>query len=426
MSDSAQRSIQITFRGHSNVTYTGTLLLLKNFTSDGSATTENDTISELGEDTYDNVGASYYVIAVVLVYGMSIVMLIASHIKRRVDKVVEDKQIDRYLQDFQIVKERHARDSYKNLKRAIIKKINWERQRKPTFHNLQKSIVPLIAIGIPGADTLNDADAQSISSSLSNVDLAAAEQYMIAKEKGKVHPGKKSSNAVTAAYFAAAKKYSREQSPHSLAKMFRERKISRDYGVHGIYAPPSVYNLESRASIYYPHRTRTTSGGADSDILVEEDEPNAEESPQLKRHDGGRLSTSVFTDGKRVRFDSTFGKMSSPISKDVKVEINERSQRSPMKFSFAQSHPKRELLVPGPWYNSQSDSSRSRSPSPTEIFRLSPGFNSQRLSQGSGSVPGYAASVSPRGSPRLSSSPRSSSSILSDGSREELIQITCL
>ena len=122
-------------------------------------------------------------------------MLIASHIKRRVDKVVEDKQIDRYLQDFQIVKERHARDSYKNLKRAIIKKINWERQRKPTFHNLQKSIVPLIAIGIPGADTLNDADAQSISSSLSNVDLAAAEQYMIAKEKGKVHPGKESSNA---------------------------------------------------------------------------------------------------------------------------------------------------------------------------------------------------------------------------------------
>ena len=49
---------------------------------------------------YDHTGASYYVILVVLVYALSIVMLIASHINRRHDKIIEDKQINKYLMDF--------------------------------------------------------------------------------------------------------------------------------------------------------------------------------------------------------------------------------------------------------------------------------------------------------------------------------------
>ncbi len=65
-------------------------------------------------------------------------------------------------------------------------KINWERQRKPLHQNIHKSIAPLLAIGMPVSEQLNDLDAESLTESLSNVDLAAAEQYMIAKDKGKL------------------------------------------------------------------------------------------------------------------------------------------------------------------------------------------------------------------------------------------------
>ena len=423
MSANQQKAIQITFRGHRNMTYTGTLLLLQNLTSDTfdhSGGKDNVTASGTEKDDYDNLGASYYVIAVVLVYGMSIVMLIASHIKRRVVKVVEDKQIDKYLQDFQIVKERHARDSYRNLKRAVIKKINWERQRKPALQSLQKSIVPLIAIGMSVADTACE-DAQSISSSLSNVDLAAAEQYMIAKDKGKMYLGKKTSNAATAEYIAAARRYSRDQSPHSLVQMFRERKISRDYGVHGIYAPATF--LDPRTSMYHPHRIRTSS--CSSDILVEEDEPGTgESSPGNESTEDEDLNKDE-DNSKKGNFLPESQSLPRTSAKKVKVEINAENQTSPRHYSATLTPTaKHELLVPAPWYNSKSEPSGSSISCPSDTFKLVPCYKSQR-SPSSGSVPGYAIPASPRES-RLSSSPRSTSSILSDGSREELIHITCL
>lgn len=67
--------------------------------------------------------AGYYVIIVILVYGMSIVLMIASHINRKHRKLLEDRQIDKYLKEFQIVKERSSRDSYRILKKAIIAKL---------------------------------------------------------------------------------------------------------------------------------------------------------------------------------------------------------------------------------------------------------------------------------------------------------------
>jgi len=48
------------------------------------------------------VRVTYYVVAVVLVYGFSIVLLIASHIKRKNAKALEDRQINKYLQEFQV------------------------------------------------------------------------------------------------------------------------------------------------------------------------------------------------------------------------------------------------------------------------------------------------------------------------------------
>jgi len=55
-----------------------------------------------GRSAADPNGATYYVVAVVLVYGFSIVLLIASHIKRKNAKALEDRQINKYLQEFQV------------------------------------------------------------------------------------------------------------------------------------------------------------------------------------------------------------------------------------------------------------------------------------------------------------------------------------
>lgn len=67
--------------------------------------------------------AGYYVIVVLLVYGMSVVFLIASHVNRKHRKILEDRQIHKYLKEFQVVKERSSRDSYRNLKKAIVVKL---------------------------------------------------------------------------------------------------------------------------------------------------------------------------------------------------------------------------------------------------------------------------------------------------------------
>ncbi len=179
------QAVQITLHGEDNLTYVGNLLLDPYVAGKDELSQDDDKANSTAIDGYDQVGASYFVIAVILVYGMSIVLLIASHIKRREDKIAEDKQINKYIEDFQIVKERHARESYKNLKKAIMTKINWDKQRKPTYSTLQKSIMPLLAVGLPSSDQLSDLDTESLASSLSNVDLAAAEQYMIAKDKGR-------------------------------------------------------------------------------------------------------------------------------------------------------------------------------------------------------------------------------------------------
>jgi len=50
----------------------------------------------------DGLGAGYYVIVVVLVYGMSIVLLIATHLRRKNAKLLEDRQVGKFLQDFQV------------------------------------------------------------------------------------------------------------------------------------------------------------------------------------------------------------------------------------------------------------------------------------------------------------------------------------
>ena len=144
--DMVKNTIHITLHGQ-NSSYSGTLVL-KNMTLPllpGGAAPPDAVDQAHGHE--DPAGASYYVIAVVLVYGMSIVALIASHIKRKHAKLVEDRQIHKYLQEFQIVQEKSSRDSYKSLKRNIITRLNKERKR--THTNLSQAIIPVVAVGMP-------------------------------------------------------------------------------------------------------------------------------------------------------------------------------------------------------------------------------------------------------------------------------------
>lgn len=97
--------------------------------------------------TSDPSGEGYYVIAVFLVYGMSIVLLIASHIRRKHSKLAIDKEICKYLQEFQIVKETSNRDSYRNLKRSIIAKLL--RDKPCARKGVANLALPMAAVALP-------------------------------------------------------------------------------------------------------------------------------------------------------------------------------------------------------------------------------------------------------------------------------------
>ena len=139
------------------MTYTGILTLRNRSLIPGQIQPPALSVTDPGlsnttqNDEYDQTGASYYVIAVILVYGMSIVMLIASHIRKRHAKMQEDKQINKYLHDFQIVKDKQERDNYKQQKKGIVNLLHSDRPLRKTHRNLRKSLYPLIAMGIPGS-----------------------------------------------------------------------------------------------------------------------------------------------------------------------------------------------------------------------------------------------------------------------------------
>ncbi|KAH3695998.1 uncharacterized protein LOC127862261 [Dreissena polymorpha] len=72
-------------------------------------TAENDSIIAYVEQRpseYDNIGALYYVVAVVLIYGLSIVMMIASHIRRN----KQDGQLRSYLKEMAALRKKNRRE----------------------------------------------------------------------------------------------------------------------------------------------------------------------------------------------------------------------------------------------------------------------------------------------------------------------------
>ncbi|ELT96813.1 hypothetical protein CAPTEDRAFT_205145 [Capitella teleta] len=120
------RAIQVELQGENNETFYGTLTLEATIlsTANETGTLRNASDGDASTDDLeaDPVGASTYVIAVVLIYGLSIVFLIGSHVVLRGRENYRDveKQIDKFLRQAPVVKEKNAKDNYKNLKHSII------------------------------------------------------------------------------------------------------------------------------------------------------------------------------------------------------------------------------------------------------------------------------------------------------------------
>lgn len=74
-------------------------------------------------------------------------------LQRKHGKVIEDKQINKYLREFQTVKDADSRESYKNLKKKIKEQIDWEKPHQSKAQNtlqqnLSHALLPMIAFGV--------------------------------------------------------------------------------------------------------------------------------------------------------------------------------------------------------------------------------------------------------------------------------------
>ena len=121
-------SISVSFETERNVTYTGVLNLTLDEPRvgvDQGAVRGATSLDQ--QEEYDQTGAAYYVIAVVLVYGLSMVLLIGSLAKKKIsdkEREGEERQIHNYLHQVPSLKEQSARDSYKQLKRSVIRMVS--------------------------------------------------------------------------------------------------------------------------------------------------------------------------------------------------------------------------------------------------------------------------------------------------------------
>ncbi|KAK3600687.1 hypothetical protein CHS0354_029551, partial [Potamilus streckersoni] len=73
-------------------------------------TSKNETFFAYVDDpdssSYDNIGALYYVVAVVFIYALSIVMMIASHIRKN----KQDSQLRVYLKEMALLRKKDRRE----------------------------------------------------------------------------------------------------------------------------------------------------------------------------------------------------------------------------------------------------------------------------------------------------------------------------
>ncbi|XP_060558866.1 uncharacterized protein LOC132719143 [Ruditapes philippinarum] len=102
--------------------------------------TNNETfvaILDTHETEYDNDGAVYYVVVVVLIYGLSIVMMIASHIRRN----NQDGQLRSYLKEMAILRKKNRREKLLEKMTDLAHKsgpFQGQKQEETSFHNFKR------------------------------------------------------------------------------------------------------------------------------------------------------------------------------------------------------------------------------------------------------------------------------------------------
>ncbi len=100
-----------------NLSFTGTLVL-----AGANATSQVDPT----EEPYDGKGAGLFTVVVITVYGISIVLFIASFIKRKKGIIIEAEEsntVNNYLTQVPDLKEKTAREHFKKLKMGIMEKV---------------------------------------------------------------------------------------------------------------------------------------------------------------------------------------------------------------------------------------------------------------------------------------------------------------
>jgi hypothetical protein len=129
--------LRLTLTDKDNNTLAGSLVIES---IQGSTTT-------VSNEEQDPRGASSYVIAVVLIYGLSIVFLIGSHvfIKKKEESIhgEEGKLVDKYLQNSSKYREITNRETYKKLKTSIVPIV--ARSPARDLISRRKSFLPFLA-----------------------------------------------------------------------------------------------------------------------------------------------------------------------------------------------------------------------------------------------------------------------------------------
>ena len=128
------------------------------------------------EGPRDASGQSLYMTAVMLTFGMVMVVMIASYATRKSRKIREDKEIRKYLMEYQVVQERYSKETYRDLKHRIKAQVDLKGDRGCLQKSFSHAFLPMIAVTVPhftDASSLHSfcsmLDARSRASSRSSV-----------------------------------------------------------------------------------------------------------------------------------------------------------------------------------------------------------------------------------------------------------------
>ena len=125
--DGVPVSLVLLDNGH-NLTFSGTLVL----------SASNGTDIKPTKMPYDGRGAGMFTIVVIAVYCFSIVLFIASFIKKKKGITVEAEEnntVTQYLTQVPVLKEKTAREHFKKLKMGIIERVESDNESKSSFSN---------------------------------------------------------------------------------------------------------------------------------------------------------------------------------------------------------------------------------------------------------------------------------------------------